>query len=159
MSFLCYSFILSAVFIYCGIFQLLKHAKITFENIELKNWFLGLQTRKIWLFFWSRNLKTWFLNSWENFEWNFGVIRFWVFHDLKRSFRGQWGHLTTKSMSCHNFSQNHVRNMKIKFLDLQENKFGEKSQFYVKISTNIITLWSYGALINLLWQIEALNSI
>ena len=49
--------------------------------------------------------------------------------------------------------------MKIKFLDLQENKFGEKSQFYVKIRTNIITLWSYGALTNLLWQIEALNSI
>ena len=73
-----------------------------------------------------------------------------LFSDLKGSFRGQWGHLTTKSVSCQNFIQNNARNMKIKFLDLQENKFGEKSQFYVKISTNIITLWSYGALTNLL---------
>ena len=146
------------IYTFCCIY-LLWHFQIikTCQNNFWKHWTQKLIFRPSN----KKNMAIFLIQKFKNliFEWNFGVIRFWVFRDLKRSFRGQWGHLTTKSMSCHNFSQNHVRNMKIKFLDLQENKFGEKSQFYVKISTNIITLWSYGALTNLLWQIEALNSI
>ena len=98
--------------------------------------------------FWVRNLKTWFLNSWENFKRNFGAILFWMFSGLKRSFGGQRGHLITKSVFCQNIIQNNSRNMKIKFLNIQENKFGKNTQLNVKISTNIITLWSYGTLNN-----------
>ena len=38
--------------------------------------------------FLNQNFQTWFLISWEYFEWNFGLLRFLVFSDLKRSFIG-----------------------------------------------------------------------
>ena len=63
-----------------------------------------------------------------------------MFSDLKRLFGGQRGHLATKSVFCQNINQNNSRNMKIKFLNIQENKFGKNTQLNVKISTNIITL-------------------
>ena len=94
------------------------------ENLFLraKNWSkIGQKLAN----FWVRNFLIWFLKSWENFEWNFGAILCWLFSDLTRSFRGQWGHLTTKSVSCQNFIQNNARNMKIKFLDYKGNELGK----------------------------------
>ena len=52
-----------------------------------------------WEFFanlFSRNFKTWFSDSWQNFKWIFGALHFLAFSNLCDPPRGHGGHLTPK---------------------------------------------------------------